>query len=70
MNFLSANRIFKKQSIYSLGVFSLRLYMVSIKSPNNTLEMINTTLVNPGTPKDRRIKMVQMINPVFLIIWL
>jgi hypothetical protein len=37
-------------------------------SPKRTATTINIVLINPLTPKDIRIKMVEITNPEFLII--
>jgi hypothetical protein len=36
--------------------------------PNKTATRIRIVFINPLTPKDIRIKIVEMINPEFLII--
>jgi hypothetical protein len=36
--------------------------------PNKTATRINMVLINPLTPNDIRIKIVEIINPEFLII--
>ena len=39
-----------------------------IASPKRTATTINMVLINPFTPKDILIKMVEIINPEFLMI--
>jgi hypothetical protein len=39
-----------------------------IANPNRTATTIKIVLINPLTPKDIRIRIVEMIKPEFLII--
>tara|TARA_B100002052_G_C15825603_1_gene572712 strand:+ start:1286 stop:1414 length:129 start_codon:yes stop_codon:yes gene_type:complete len=41
--------------------------MYNIKSPNNTPEAISITLTKPDAANDNLSKIVDIINPVFLI---
>ena len=43
------------------------MYIKIINKPNNIPETNKTILFNPETPNDNRNKMVDIINPVFLI---
>ena len=43
--------------------------MVRINNPNATEEIIKITFVNPPTPKDSLIRIVQITNPVLRINW-
>lgn len=48
--------------------FSYLLWIVIIANPNRTATTIKIVLINPLTPNDIRIKIVETINPEFLII--
>ena len=48
--------------------FSYLLWIVIIANPKRTATTIKIVLINPLTPNDIRIKIVETINPEFLII--
>ncbi len=50
-------------------ILSDKLNILRIISPKTTLDIINNTFVKPTVPKESLIKMVHIIKPVFLIIW-
>ena len=48
--------------------FSYLLWIVIIANPKRTATTIKIVLINPLTPNDIRIKIVETTNPEFLII--
>jgi len=61
----------KQISIYVVEIFmffSYLLWIINIANPNSAATTIKIVLINPLTPKDIRIKIVETTNPEFLII--
>ena len=56
--------------ILPLRSFSVKLYTHKIIRPNTTLEITKEIFASPVTPKESLMSTVEMINPVFLTIWL
>jgi hypothetical protein len=71
---MKINRLEQKQvathyyTVVGKLFFSYLLWIVRIAKPKRTAVTIKTVLVNPLTPNDILIKIVEITNPEFLII--